>query len=178
MTTSDPVQTTPPKAAAANTAETRQQDRTLLNAACVDLICQLESTLSKVMEFRANENLGEIVPLVNQSLLKVLEFGEAHLHERAAEDLNDRVLQAYEVSKNLSSAISSRQWKTVRSIIGRKSASEFDVFQMHGELGECFAVAVVASLGVAIQQLQAQGEEAAELTQSLKLFMAELKKGW
>jgi hypothetical protein len=156
----------------------RDDARMLLEAACVDLICQFESMLTRSARESVDGYRCEIVPIVERSLQNALEFGETHFKGKALELLNSQVLEARECTQSLRDAISSFEWKTLRRLIGRESASELDVLRIHGELGTAIAMVLVAALGPAIEMLDTKNKSGAEVLEIASSFMAELEERW
>jgi hypothetical protein len=149
-----------------------------MEAACVDLICQFESMLTHSVQQRSDGYLSEIVPIVDKSLQIALEFGQTHFIGKPLEVLNRRVLEARECSRSLGNAVSSFEWKTLRRMIGRKSASERDVLRIHDELGTAIAMVLVSALGPAIEILSTRSKSGAEMLNIMRLFVAELRERW
>lgn len=163
---------------AGRNTELSSQDRSLLEAACVDLICRLDQLLCHANEARQAGYLNETVPHANNMLLASLDFAESHLTGSALDELHTQVAAAYGRTQELADLISSRSWGAVRRVIGRPSATEMDVLRVHGEVGEAIAVVVVASLGGGIRRLGVHTSIGDEMIQSLKLFLSEMKKAW
>jgi hypothetical protein len=149
-----------------------------IEAACVDLVCQFESMLSRSVQERLDGYIGEIVPIVEESLQIVSTFGETHFVGETLEVLNRRVLEARECSQSLRDAVSSLEWKLFRWIIGRESASELDVLRNHSELETAIAAVIVAALGPAIEVLGPQSTSGAEILKIVRQLIAELEEKW
>jgi hypothetical protein len=149
-----------------------------IEAACVDLICQFESMLTRSAKERSDGYRAEIVPIVDRSMQIALEFGETHFNGETLDVLNRQVLEARACSQSLRDAVSSFEWRTLRRMIGRESANELDVLRIHGELGTAIAMVLVTALGPAIEMLGAKSKSGAEMLKIVKLFIAELGERW
>ncbi len=156
----------------------RDDARMHIESACVDLICQFESMLTRASKERLVGFGNEIVPIVDESLQVAIEFGETLFNGETLDALNRRVLEARECSQSLRHAVSSFEWKTLRRMIGRQSASELDVLRIHGELGKATAMVLVTALGPAIEILGIQSKSGAEMLRIVRLFIAELEERW
>ena len=156
----------------------RDDARMQIEAACVDLICQFESMLTRASKERLVGFGSEIVPIVDESLQVALEFGEALFNGEKLDILNRRVLEARECSQSLRHAVFSFEWKTFRRLIGRQSACELDVLRIHGELGDATAMVLVTALGPAIEILGTQSKSGAEILRIVRIFVAELEERW
>lgn len=151
---------------------------TQIQTACVDLVCQLESRLTRAEKERTDGYLGEIVPIVEEFLQTASDFGEMHFHGDPLEALNRRIVEARECSRSLGKAVASFEWKALRRIIGRPSASEREVLKIHSELGTALVMVVVSALGPAIEMLGSNTKSAKEVLKIVRVFIAELQERW
>ncbi|MEM9587806.1 MAG: hypothetical protein AAGA03_11045 [Planctomycetota bacterium] len=154
------------------------EKRAAIEADCLDLICRLEALLSNAIEHRSAGHYSETAELANRMLLISLDFAEAHLQGRVLTETEDRIALAYRRTQHLSDMIDASSWGAFRKVLGRSTSTQDDVVAAHKQVGEALAVSIVSSIGNGIQMIADDSKMASELTQSVTLFVGELKKGW
>ncbi len=162
----------------ASSAADRDESRMMLELAGVDLICRFESMLSRSIQCRNKEDFHAICEIVDQTMRKSLDFGDAHLTGKVRDDLTRRVARTNRCSQELSTAVSACSWDAVRRLIGREPVSEVDVLMIHNQLGDAAAIVAVTALGPVIETLGEKSSSGSEMLKCLRLLVAELKSAW
>jgi hypothetical protein len=156
----------------------RDEARVMLERDGVDLMSQFESMLSRCVKCRHTDNYEAIGKIVEQTMRKSLDFGDAHLTGKSRTDLTRRVNRTNAFARELSTAISACSWDAVRRVFGHESVSEVDVLMVHNQLGNAAAVVAVTALGPVIETIGEKSRSGAEMLKTLKLLVAELKAAW
>lgn len=149
-----------------------------LEAACVELICELESGLAEATEFRALGHHGDASEAGKQMLLGVLDFAEENLQEEALQAVRQRVADAYDQSKQVDDLVATRSWAVVRRMFGMRTATEAELVHASRQLGEAVGVVVVTAVAGCAPRFDPQSSVASQITDSLQSFIDQLRTGW
>ena len=170
---------TAPEALTASTpVPLSSEQRFLLESNCVDVMCQLESLLEKACTFKAAGNFIEANNIANRMLVCLLDFAEANLDGEPLEVVYNELAATYELTQKMVDTVNARSWAAVRRVVGRPTPSQWDVLNVHNEIGEAIAVVTVASLGDGIHRVDATTSIGRQLNESLSSFIDQLRKAW
>lgn len=152
--------------------------RMMLESSCVDVICQLENQLERACTFRDARQHRDAYHTANRMLVTLLEFAEGNLDGDPLETVYADLATAYELTSDLSDAISAHGWSAMRRVVGKSSTSEMDILHIYDRVGRAVAKVTVSSLGYAIRRVDPKTTVGRQLHQSLASFIDQLQKVW
>lgn len=172
------LETHPPVTATGTRPSAVRRNPAPLEAACVQLICELHASLAEATEFRALGQHGEASEAGKQMLLGVLDFAEENLGEEALHAVQERVADAYDQSKQVDDLVATRSWGILRRLFGKRTATEAELVHASRELGEAIGVVVVTAVAGCAPHFDPESGIASQITESLQSFVDQLRAGW
>lgn len=147
-------------------------------ALCLDLIGRLEGLVAEAMDHRRLGQYGDAAAAGKEILLTILDFAEENLPSGALKEVQDRVAEAYEKSKQVDSLVATQSWRAVRRVLGKVTAAPSEVAEAHRALGEAITVVVITAVAGGGDRFQAGSDLAKQMAHSLKLFIDGLRTEW
>ena len=153
-------------------------DRKSLEAACVDMISQLEYMVFKAQEMSRIDFVDETAEIGRKMLVVMADFAENFLTGNAAEQAKGEIERAVTYSHTYDEVLKTRSMlNTVLRTIWKADENR-EIQSAHKQLGEIMVRACAATLYHAIMLLGMESEIGKQIDQSTVIFVNELKQAW
>ena len=161
-----------------NTAVTPASHLPELEAACVNLLAQLEFQLAQTENVCRSEQVERSPDVASKMLARLLDFVETHLHGAEADQAREEIIKVSEVSELHKSVMASRSWgESLRSML-MKDDVDYNSLTTHTAIGKALARASASVFYSTIAELGQESKSGKELGQSTVTFVKQLEAQW
>ena len=146
---------------------------------CVDHLCRLEQSLTKVRSHAGEGPTDGKLRAIRGILACVSDFAEPRFSPPAFRQLADRIHTMYEQTKAVEKLLQSASWDSFKRLFGQGvQDSNAEVLTVYNHLQEEFRAFLVEYFVICVKRFRSAPEDKATFLESVDAFLTEVNRMW